>query len=179
MPFASPHVSSLNSLFVVCFRFFSFMFKNFFPFRLYAFRLLLLSQYHPDRFSPYCLFKRRLRRLESNITFGRRIYNLNIFYLSNNIAVIILCASNNAGVSQKKNLRKPRSNRISSFARSTSFSRASTFFFIDFACSSSVSAALSAASVTLSFNISPASSVAFAIVVFTISCIFVTVSVIL
>lgn len=176
MPFASPHVSSLNSLFVVCFRFFSFIFKNFFPFRLYAFRILLISQYHPGLFSPYCLFKRRLRRLESNITFNRRIVH---FYLKSNIAVITLCKSNNAGVSQKKNLRKPRSNRISSLALFTSSCNSSTFFVKAFECSSIINAASSAASVTLSFNSSPASSVAFPIVVFTISCIFVTVSVIL
>ena len=64
----------LAELFICClFRLFSFCSKNFFPFRLYAFRLLLLSQYHPGRFSPDCLFKRRLRRFESNITFRRRI----------------------------------------------------------------------------------------------------------
>ena len=151
-------------------------FKNFFPFRLNAFRLLLLFNIIPGQFLPYCLFKRRLRRLESNITFNRRIVR---FYLSSKIAVMIPCASNNTGVSQKKNLRKPRSKRISSLALFTSFCNSSTFFVRAFECSSIINAASSAASVTLSFNSSPASSVAFAIVVFTISCIFVTVSVIL
>lgn len=44
--------------------------------------------------------------IESNITFNRRIVR---FYLNSKIAVMIPCASNNTGVNQKKNFRKPRS----------------------------------------------------------------------
>lgn len=56
----------LTEFFICClFSFVSFCSKNFFPFRLYAFRLLLLFNIIPGQFSPYCLFKRRLRRLKA------------------------------------------------------------------------------------------------------------------
>lgn len=49
-----------------------FVLKTFFRFAFTLFLIIISLQYHPGRFSPYCLFKRRLRRLESNITSDRR-----------------------------------------------------------------------------------------------------------
>ena len=64
----------LTEFFICClFSFVSFCSKNFFPFRLYAFRLLLFHNIIPVDFRRIVFFKRRLRRIESDITFGRRI----------------------------------------------------------------------------------------------------------